>query len=128
MPLVKQRGLLLIGNFSFQVNSKVGHDMWFNNAPWGPPDSWATSFLDIGQKGRRQVMRLLSADQEFRAEPGEDRRGKSRQAQHACRVRPGLSRQHGGVLQHHPRAQGCQARYRLCRVLSAGLGRNPCAP
>jgi len=25
------------GNFSFQVNSKVGHDMWFNNAPWGPP-------------------------------------------------------------------------------------------
>ena len=27
MPLVKQRGLLLIGNFSFQVNSKVGHDL-----------------------------------------------------------------------------------------------------
>src|SRR5476651_2833759 len=27
MPLVKQRGMLLIGNFSFQVNSKVGHDM-----------------------------------------------------------------------------------------------------
>ena len=40
--VVKQRGLLLMGNFSFQVNSKVGHDMWFNNAPWGPADSWAT--------------------------------------------------------------------------------------
>jgi len=39
MPLVKERGLLLMGNFSFQVNSKVNHDMWFNNAPWGPPDS-----------------------------------------------------------------------------------------
>ena len=65
MPLVKQRGLLLIGNFSFQVNSKVGHDMWFNNAPWGPPDSWATSFLDIGQKAGGKSIALLSADQEF---------------------------------------------------------------
>jgi branched-chain amino acid transport system substrate-binding protein len=65
MPLVKQRGLLLIGNFSFQVNSKVGHDMWFNNAPWGPPDSWATSFLDIGQKVGGKSVALLTADQEF---------------------------------------------------------------
>ena len=65
MPMVKQRGLLLIGNFSFQVNSKIGHDMWFNNAPWGPPDSWAASFLDIGQKAGGKSMALLSADQEF---------------------------------------------------------------
>jgi branched-chain amino acid transport system substrate-binding protein len=65
MPMVKQRGLLLIGNFSFQVNSKVGHDMWFNNAPWGPPDSWATSFLDIGQKAGGKSVALLTADQEF---------------------------------------------------------------
>jgi branched-chain amino acid transport system substrate-binding protein len=65
MPMVKQRGLLLIGNFSFQVNSKVGHDMWFNNAPWGPPDSWAASFLDIGQKAGGKSMALLAADQEF---------------------------------------------------------------
>lgn len=65
MPMVKQRGLLLIGNFSFQVNSKVGHDMWFNNAPWGPADSWASSFLDIGQKAGGKSMALLTADQEF---------------------------------------------------------------
>src|SRR5437588_2378402 len=52
LPLVKQRGLLLMGNFSFQVNSKVGHDMWFNNAPWGPADSWACSFLHIRQEAR----------------------------------------------------------------------------
>jgi branched-chain amino acid transport system substrate-binding protein len=63
--MVKQRGLLLIGNFSFQVNSKVGHDMWFNNAPWGPADSWASSFLDIGQKAGGKSMALLAADQEF---------------------------------------------------------------
>ncbi len=65
MPMVKQRGLLLMGNFSFQVNSKVGHDMWFNNAPWGPADSWASSFLDIGQKAGGKSMALLAADQEF---------------------------------------------------------------
>ena len=65
MPMVKQRGLLLIGNFAFQVNSKVGHDMWFNNAPWGPPDSWASSFLDIAQKAGGKSIALLAADQEF---------------------------------------------------------------
>src|SRR5437773_9876719 len=65
MPFVKQRGLLLMGNFSFQVNSKVGHDMWFNNAPWGPADSWATGFLTLGQKAGGKTMALLSADQEF---------------------------------------------------------------
>jgi branched-chain amino acid transport system substrate-binding protein len=65
MPLVKQRGLLLIGNFSFQVNSKVGHDMWFNNAPWGPADAWASAFLDIGQKAGGKTVALLTADQEF---------------------------------------------------------------
>jgi branched-chain amino acid transport system substrate-binding protein len=65
MPLVKQRGLLLIGNFSFQVNSKIGHDMWFNNAPWGPADAWASAFLDLGQKAGGKTVALLTADQEF---------------------------------------------------------------
>jgi branched-chain amino acid transport system substrate-binding protein len=65
LPLVKQRGLLLMGNFSFQVNSKVHHDMWFNNAPWGPADSWATGFLTLGKKAGGKTMALLSADQEF---------------------------------------------------------------
>src|SRR6266516_2749004 len=75
MPFVKQRGLLLMGNFSFQVNSKVGHDMWFNNAPWGPADSWAASFLDLAQKAGGKTMALLSADKEFaqnRALPARD--------------------------------------------------------
>src|SRR2546429_2694486 len=65
MPLVKQRGMLLMGNFSFQVNSKVGHDMWFNNAPWGPADSWASAFLDLGQKAGGKTIALLASDQEF---------------------------------------------------------------
>jgi branched-chain amino acid transport system substrate-binding protein len=65
LPLVKDRGKLLIGNFSFQVNSNVHHDMWFNNAPWGPADSWATGFLGLGQKAGGKTVALLSADQEF---------------------------------------------------------------
>jgi branched-chain amino acid transport system substrate-binding protein len=65
MPLVKQRGMLLMGNFSFQVNSKVHHDMWFNNAPWGPADAWATGFLGLGQKAGGKTVAMLSADQEF---------------------------------------------------------------
>ena len=65
MPLVKQRDLLLMGNFSFQVNSKVKHDKWFNCAPWGPADSWATGFLGLGQKAGGKTVALLSADQEF---------------------------------------------------------------
>jgi branched-chain amino acid transport system substrate-binding protein len=65
MPLVKQRGMVLIGNFSFQINSKISHDMWFNVAPWGPADSWAAAFLDIGQKAGGKTVALLTADQEF---------------------------------------------------------------
>jgi branched-chain amino acid transport system substrate-binding protein len=65
MPLVKQRGLLLMGNFSFQVNSKVGHDMWFNNAPWGPADAQASAFIDLGRKAGGKTVALLTSDQEF---------------------------------------------------------------
>jgi len=39
--------------------------MWFNNAPWGPADSWAAAFLDLGQKAGGKTVALLTADQEF---------------------------------------------------------------
>ncbi len=65
LPLVKQRGLLLMGNFSYQVNSKVHHDMWFNNAPWGPPDAQASEYLGIGKAAGGKTIALLTADQEF---------------------------------------------------------------
>ena len=39
--------------------------MWFNNAPWGPADSWATAFLDLAQKAGGKTIALLAADQEF---------------------------------------------------------------
>src|SRR5688500_15156965 len=65
MPLVKQRGLLLMGNFSFQVNAKVQHDMWFNNAPWNDASSWSDGFFKNGQKVGAKTVAFLAADQEF---------------------------------------------------------------
>ncbi len=65
MPLVKERQLLLMGNFSFQVNAKVQHDMWFNNAPWNDARSWSEGFMLAGQKGGAKSIAFLAADQEF---------------------------------------------------------------
>src|SRR4051794_11373759 len=65
MPLVKQRGLLLMGNFSFQVNHTVKHDMWFNNAPWNDAASWFDSFITAGKGVGGKTIAFLSADQEF---------------------------------------------------------------
>jgi branched-chain amino acid transport system substrate-binding protein len=39
--------------------------MWFNNAPWGPADAWALSYLTLGQKAGGKTIALLSADVEF---------------------------------------------------------------
>jgi branched-chain amino acid transport system substrate-binding protein len=65
MPLVKQRGLLLMGNFSFQVNRTVKHDMWFNNTPWNDAASWFTGYFNAGQKLGAKTIAFLAADQEF---------------------------------------------------------------
>ena len=65
MPLVKQRGLLLMGNFSFQVNRTVKHDMWFNNSPWNDATSWFDGFMRAGQKAGGKSVAILAADQEF---------------------------------------------------------------
>ncbi len=65
MPLVKQRGLLLMGNFSFQVNHTVKHDMWFNNAPWNDASSWSDGFFKLGMKAGGKTVAFLAADQEF---------------------------------------------------------------
>src|SRR5687768_15357212 len=65
MPMVKQRGLLLMGNFSFQVNHKVQHDMWFNNSPWNDASSWSDGFIRAGQKHGAKTIAILAADQEF---------------------------------------------------------------
>src|SRR3982751_2168926 len=65
MPLVKQRGLLLMGNFSFQVNHTVKHDMWFNNLPAADASSWFDGYIATGQKLGAKTIAFLAADQEF---------------------------------------------------------------
>jgi branched-chain amino acid transport system substrate-binding protein len=65
MPLVKQRDLLLMGNFSFQVNRTVKHDKWFNNSPWNDAASWSDGFIGAGQKLGAKTIAFLAADQEF---------------------------------------------------------------
>ncbi len=65
MPMVKQRGLLLMGNFSFQVNHTVKHDMWFNNAPWGDAESWFNGYFEASRKLNGKTIAFLAADQEF---------------------------------------------------------------
>jgi len=65
MPMVKQRGLLLMGNFSFQVNRTVQHDMWFNNAPWNNAASWFDGYIATGKKLGATTIAFLAADQEF---------------------------------------------------------------
>jgi branched-chain amino acid transport system substrate-binding protein len=65
MPMVKQRGLLLMGNFSFQVNAKVQHDMWFNNSPWNDASSWSDGFFKNGQKVGSKTLAVLAADNDF---------------------------------------------------------------
>ncbi|HTR59350.1 MAG TPA: amino acid ABC transporter substrate-binding protein [Casimicrobiaceae bacterium] len=65
MPLVKERNLLLMGNFSFQVNHKVHHDMYFNNSPWTDAASWGNEYFKLGQLAGAKTVAFLAADQEF---------------------------------------------------------------
>ena len=65
MPLVKQRGLLLMGNFSFEVNDRIQHDMWFNNSPWNDSVTWFTGFIELGMKRGAKTIAFLFADAEF---------------------------------------------------------------
>src|SRR5262245_43002252 len=65
MPLVKQRGLLLMGNFAFQANHAVRHDRWFNNGPWNDAGSWSDGFFKLGKSVDAKTVAFLVADQEF---------------------------------------------------------------
>jgi branched-chain amino acid transport system substrate-binding protein len=65
MGMVKSRGKLLMGNFSFQVNHVLKHDMWFNNAPWNDAKSFCDGFFRIAQRQGAKSVAFLAADNEF---------------------------------------------------------------
>ena len=66
MPLVKQRDLLLMGNFSFDVNAQIKHDKWFDNSPWGSGAlAWGGPFLEAAEKLGAKTIAVMAADAEF---------------------------------------------------------------
>ena len=65
MPMVKQRGLLLMGNYSFEVNERPQHDMWFNNSPLTDSVAFSSGYFEIGRKLGAKTVAFLAADAEF---------------------------------------------------------------
>jgi branched-chain amino acid transport system substrate-binding protein len=65
MPLVKQRDLLLMGNFALDANAQIRHDKYFNNQPWSSARDSALPFLDLCKKLGAKTIAVLAADAEF---------------------------------------------------------------
>jgi branched-chain amino acid transport system substrate-binding protein len=65
MPLIKQRDLLLIGNFALDVNAPIRHDKYFNNQPWASARDSAAPFLGLCKKVGAKTIAILAADAEF---------------------------------------------------------------
>lgn len=65
MPMVKERNLLLMGNFGFQVNERAQHDLWFNNSPLTDAGAIAKGFFEVGKKVGAKKVAFLSSDAEF---------------------------------------------------------------
>jgi branched-chain amino acid transport system substrate-binding protein len=65
MPLVKQRDLLLIGNFALDANARIRHDKYFNNQPWASARDAAAPYLALCAKLKVKTLAVLAADAEF---------------------------------------------------------------
>jgi branched-chain amino acid transport system substrate-binding protein len=78
--MVKSRGKLLMGNFSFQVNHVVKHDLWFNNAPWNDAESFSGGFFRMGLALGARSVAFLAADNQFGQALADGARGLARQA------------------------------------------------
>lgn len=65
MPLVKQRDLLLMGNFALDVNAQFRHDKYFNNMPWSSAKVAAEPYFALCRKLGVKTVALMAADAEF---------------------------------------------------------------
>jgi len=65
MPLIKQRDLLLIGNYALDVNAHLRHDKYFNIMPWASAQDSATNFYDLCKPLGVKTIAILAADAEF---------------------------------------------------------------
>lgn len=65
MSMVKERGLLLMGNYGFEVNERAQHDLWFNNSPLTDAGAIAKGFFEVGKKTGAKKVAFLASDAEF---------------------------------------------------------------
>jgi branched-chain amino acid transport system substrate-binding protein len=65
MPLIKQRDLLLMGNFALDANAQIRHDKYFNNQPWSSARDTALPYLELCKKLNAKTIAILAADAEF---------------------------------------------------------------
>lgn len=65
MPLIKQRDVLLMSNFTFKLNRDLKHDKVFNNSPWATEEDLAVGTLEVGRAAGAKTIAILAADQEF---------------------------------------------------------------
>ena len=65
MPLVKQRDLLLIGNFALDANAQIRHDKYFNIMPWASVKDATTPLFALSKKFGAKTIAVLAADAEF---------------------------------------------------------------
>jgi branched-chain amino acid transport system substrate-binding protein len=65
MPLIKQRDLLLIGNFALDVNAQIRHDKYFNIMPWASVKDATAPLFGLCKKIGAKSIAVLAADAEF---------------------------------------------------------------
>lgn len=65
LPLAKQRGLIMFGNFNFRANEELKYDGYFNIAPFGAtPDAWPGSFVQLANRNGLKKLAIMAADSE----------------------------------------------------------------
>ena len=65
MPLIKQRDLLLMGNFALDANAQIKHDKYFNNMPWSSAKVAADAYFGLCKQLGVKAIAILAADAEF---------------------------------------------------------------
>ena len=65
LPLVKQRDMLVFGNFSYLANEQLKYDMYFHAAPFGAtPDAWPGAFVRLAHSKGAKTIAIMAADSE----------------------------------------------------------------
>ena len=63
LPLARQRGKLLFGNFSFRANEELRYERYFHVAPFGAtPDAWPGAFVKLAHRNNFRRLAIVTAD------------------------------------------------------------------